>query len=206
VKTQPESDGRFVFPLAPPTELEATLEWPPQPGHEIPWSHPVRFEVQPGATSQIQIGGSGRAVIGRVRIDGVPEGELDFQRDLHRLSSKPSVAPPTFRQMTGATSREEMQAAIEEHQERVRAFWQSEEGRRAARESGNYILRFQPDGAFRCDHVPFGTYTLTFRFTREGSQPWEGTPLAAHTREISVPEGIEPLDLGEIVLETGPGQ
>jgi hypothetical protein len=67
-------------------------------------------------------------------------------------------------------SREEMQAAIEEHQERVRVFWQSEEGRRAARESGNYVLRFHPDGAFRCDHVPFGTYTLTFRFTREGSQ------------------------------------
>jgi hypothetical protein len=204
VKAQPSHDGRLVFPLVPPVELEATLEWPLHPTHQIAWSHPVQVDVQPGSTNHIVIGGTGRTVLGRVRIEGLPDGELNFQRDVHRLARKPSVAPPVFRPPDGARSREEMQAAIQAHQEHLSAFWQSDEGRRAARESGNYILRFQPDGTFRCDNVPPGTYTLTLRFTREGSQPWEGVPLAADSRDVSIPDDSDPLDLGEIVLKASP--
>ena len=207
MKTQPDPDGRFVFPLVPTVELEAALEWPRHGAHEIAWSHPVQVEVQPGGTHHIVIGGTGRTVLGRVRIEGLTEGEVNFQRDVHRLTRQPSVAPPAFRPPDGgARSREEMQAAINEYQEQLRAFWQTDEGRRAARESGHYILRFQPDGTFRCDNVPPGAYTLTFRFTREGSQPWEGVPLADHSRELSIPDDSEPLDLGEIVLQANPGR
>jgi hypothetical protein len=200
VKAQPESDGRFEFAKVPPFEVEVTLEWPPSPGQAMPWSHPVLLEIEPGATHPMVIGGTGRAVVGRVRIEGEVEGELNFLRDVQLLTRIPSIPPPAFQRPAGGSSREEMQAAITEYQKRQIAFWQSEEGRQTARESGNYVLRFNSDGTFRCDHVPPGSYTLTLRFTREGSQPWESHPLADHTRQIIVTEGGDPLDLGEIVV------
>jgi hypothetical protein len=203
LRTQPDPDGRFVFPLVPPVELEAALQWPPHPSHEIAWSHPVQLTVRSAATNHIVIGGTGRTVIGRVRIEGLQDGELDFQRDVQRLRRVPQVRPPDLRPPDRAVSPEAMQTAMQEHQQRLRTFWESEDGRRAALDSGSYVLRFQSDGSFRCDNVPPGTYSLVLRFTRAGAQPWEAVPLLNHSREISIPDESEPLDLGELVLRAG---
>lgn len=131
VKAQPESDGRFEFAEVPPFEVEVTLEWPPSPGQAMPWSHPVLLEIEPGATHPMVIGGTGRTVVGQVRIEGEVESELNFLRDVHLLTRIPAIPPPAFQRPAGGSSREEMQAAITEYQKRQIAFWQSEEGRQA---------------------------------------------------------------------------
>ena len=69
----------------------------------------------------------------------------------------------------------------------------------------SYVLVFNPDGSFRADNVPAGTYTLNISLTEPGQENFPHKAIGTATREVVVPE-VEgtstetPFDLGTLEL------
>lgn len=199
-RATPTPDGRFIFEKVPPVPLEVALQYPTGAGQSIIWSHAVPLELSPGMSTNVMIGGTGRSVIGRVKVPEELATELVFDRDMHQLTAIPSVQQPSISWPSGQLTPEERQAATEEYNARMRAFSQSAEGRRLRLEQKTYVIRFATNGTFRCDHVPPGKYNLRLNFTKPGANEYQHEPLVNHHQQVVIEPGDEPVDLGEIVL------
>lgn len=102
-----DSEGRFVFDDVPPGEYQVSRQVPIKPGagprnaerqrlevghHAFavmlqPWAGPSEttlLTVRSGETNGLQLGGSGRVVVGSVRADGFTD-PIDWQRDVQEL-------------------------------------------------------------------------------------------------------------------------
>lgn len=146
-----------------------------RPG-DIPRSHGIYIRVQPGRTTSVTLGGSGRTVKGRVE-PHLPKLKIDWRRDVHKLRAAKSNLDGT------------------------REFWFSPEGRAAQLNSRVYTLLFDDDGSFRIHDVEPGSYTLHFHFTAAGDsigyREYEKS-LVSFTSEVEIPPGEESFDLGVI--------
>ena len=75
-----------------------------------------------------------------------------------------------------------------------------------ARAVRTYVLSFEADGSFRAEDVPPGTYELKIHVTKPSANPnfaaWENPAdvLGSLTREVVVPSGDMPFDLGTQVV------
>jgi hypothetical protein len=96
LRADPEPDGSFVFEKVPAGEHRVALEYrlKDENVYEAALSHAVPVVGRPGETIEIVLGGSGRRVTGRVQIVGGDSGDVDWQRDVHKLVS---VQPPDGR-------------------------------------------------------------------------------------------------------------
>ncbi len=104
----------------------------------IPLTQKVEVYVKPGMTTQVELGGSGRRVVGKARAD-VPGSRVYFQGELVGLAQ--SSAGPGPRQTEPVSSEVPVQG----------------QGQRDLRQ---YVLVFDSDGAFRVDDVLPGPYEL----------------------------------------------
>jgi thiol-disulfide isomerase/thioredoxin len=138
------------------------------------------------------------------------EGNADWKNDVHLLVLKqpPGPKPPSHEDYFDT---EEFQKAFAEYRNNEQF-----ERRRAER---SYWVNFNPDGSFRIDDVPPGTYELRINVTeplKPGENRWGPVPpdkvLASLTREVIVPQPAsgqsdQPLDLGLLELPwKGPQQ
>jgi peroxiredoxin len=77
---------------------------------------------------------------------------------------------------------------------------------RWGREARTYVLDFDPDGSFHADDVPPGTYQLRIHVTKpETNRVWSPFPnpdneLGLLEREVVVPPGDGPFDLGKLIV------
>jgi peroxiredoxin len=77
---------------------------------------------------------------------------------------------------------------------------------KVAREARTYLLEFEPDGSFRADDVPRGTYELSIQVNKPGEQREFGPlgspkgDLGSFVREVVVPPGEGPFDLGTLIV------
>lgn len=162
--------------------------------------------VEPGATTEVNLGGKGRQVVGKLRAANIAQPN-DWQRDVQRLTSEsswPPFGPPVKRE--NFSSEKEFFASQQQWYERSREFWLSEAGMAARAAACEYAAIFEPDGSFRINDVLPGMYRFDIRIT-DPTDP-RGFPFAKSivslTKEITVDEGdagnaSESLDLG--VLE-----
>lgn len=166
--------------------------------------------VEPGQTAQVNLGGTGRRVVGKVSPSGISQA-IDWQRDVHRLTSKairPSVGPTPKRD--DFTSDQEYGLAQQQWYARAREFWLSDAGAQAKIVASAHVLIFDADGSFHIDDVLPGDYELKIRVS-DPTVPdsfFRGTSLGTLTKDISVPEMSdasvsEPLDLGILNLSAG---
>jgi thiol-disulfide isomerase/thioredoxin len=190
-----DADGRFVIDRVLPGSASVSRVIP-LGERSTGYSHNVPVEVEAGRTARVNLGGTGRPVVGRVV---VPEGAgtpVDLSHGFHSLSLKRAkVTPPE---------------GLDEAQTNqwYRAWNDSEEGRAYRRSRRDYAVKVEPDGSFRVDDMPAGTYQLTISVHEPpiGTQCGLGTNrLGSTRREFTVPEmaggrGDEPLDLGTIEL------
>lgn len=134
--TKTDADGRFVIEGVPPGDWKVShrLNLKDKMGASIPLSQSRYIEVKAGQTTQVTVGGTGRTVVGRIKVSGLTQ-QVDWLRGVHRLSSK--VPNPVDRD-----------------------FCLSEAGREAQRRSREYALMVDAEGAFKIDDVLPGIYDL----------------------------------------------
>ena len=160
LKADADADGNFVFEKVPPGEHRLSLEYrfrENRNGGETPLSHGFLVTVKPGETANATLGGTGRRVMGRVKISGGDNSDVDWKRDVHKLvlNLPPLVAPPMNLQGLSAL---EQQRAWNDFNAAQRNFWNTEAGRAREREERTYVLAFDTNGNFHADNVPAGKY------------------------------------------------
>jgi peroxiredoxin len=191
-------DGSFAFEHVPAGEYKLYRDPVSRTGRPITEDHQMPLVVKAGETTKIEYTHSGRAVIGQATPDK-PELAINWLNDDDTLTLKqPSLGAPSVNWKDYATEKA-FQAAYNDS-------YQSPERLEQAREARTYLLAFDQDGSFHADDVPPGTYELKIQVTKPDpnnradpfGQP--GNLLGSITREIVVPPGDTPFDLGTLVV------
>ncbi len=199
VPVQIKSDGSFEFeePLAPGEyklcEMDAVRVTTSGGATTlIPLiSKRVPVLVEPGRTSVVELA-AGRPVVGKLAFR---DGQMLTNTHLPvvRLSLKqegPELTPPSFHpDRLDAADFERLRT----YREWALSYWLSEEGKTRRRMERVLEVPAGPDGGFRIDHVPPGTYALEIN-----AEQFAPVPGPRISREVVVPEGADetPIDLG----------
>jgi beta-lactamase regulating signal transducer with metallopeptidase domain/peroxiredoxin/5-hydroxyisourate hydrolase-like protein (transthyretin family) len=83
-ETQTDGEGRFVFDRIVPgpgtVSRVIVTEFVGGSQQHMPcWQEP--YDVKPGGTAEVTVGGKGRAVVGRVVVNGTPDSPLDWRQN-----------------------------------------------------------------------------------------------------------------------------
>ena len=215
LEAKTDAVGCFVFEGVPPGERKMASGPRLRDGRmsASAINHEQPVVVKPGETTHVTLGGTGRTVTGRVSADGITK-PIDWQQDdIHILTLKVGIPLEAVRPGRGDFATDpEYASAISACAERSRPFWLSEAGREAQRMQRTYVLLFNPDGSFRVNDVPPGTYELSLTpmeppapvKTAGGGtvSPRFGTkPIGSLSMEVVVPEVSEAH--GKTVLDLG---
>ena len=168
---------------------------------EVTSSARVSATFESGETTHLDLGGVGRAVIGRLVPPEQSDGDVHWQLAIVHVST--GIVPPP---------RPTPPAEVENNAVKNEAWWaewnQSDagiawrvayQGYEQVRKSTPYFTATVDDkGRFRIDDVPAGSYVLSARFSERG-------PGAINQYRFEIPSGDadleEPFDLGKLRLE-----
>ena len=209
LRADPASDGSFIFEKVPPGEHRIALEYhfKDDRNGDLPLSHGMLVDIKPGATAEATLGGTGRRIAGRVKVVGGETSDVDWRRDVHRLTlmlpQKPGAGPRngnagipqpatllTF--LGGLNPAPAPPMSIEKIRERQRA-------------ERNYVLLFDTNGTFHADNVPPGKYLLELNATDPEEEYYNRRSIGALNKEIIVPDEKSakvnaPFDIGELKM------
>jgi RNA polymerase sigma factor (sigma-70 family) len=198
--TKTDAEGHFAFEKVPPGDRKvshwlSSHEGKPGPILE---TQARMVHVQAGQTTQADLGGTGRRVIGRIEAKNAT-APIDWHRDVQLLNSRipafddPSKSTPEY-------------YASKEYAD----FWLSPAGRQAQLSARHYVLVFETDGSFRIDDVLPGDYDLGI-WVSDPSIPENPPGIPIMTKSIgrlqkkitvtAADDVEEPLDLGVLELE-----
>ena len=188
-----DDSGRFSFDRVLPGTIAVERTVPINPRHGL-LARPIpAFEVKPGETTRLAIGGIGRPVIGKAVIPGELKAKWSQVDPSGRISCSPQPPRP-YDQLTA------------EEQNRWGQEWE-----KAYR---SYAFVIHSDGSFRVEDVPPGSYQLEIRVNEDYEEfRFHGSiRLGSINRTINVPDipgGLaytdQPLDLGSLPLELDRG-
>ena len=184
-----DANGRFIFPRVAPGDIWLTRTVAVRPGDGRQSGHHY-VKVAPGDHVQVQLGGTGRTLTGRM--EWSLDEKLVFYGSMWAKDKHGMRAPPDWRNMSAGEKRKY-----------VREWRESTEGELFKQEVRNYEFPVQPDGTFRVDDVLPGRYRMQVR--ADANMPRGQSPrLAASTEiQVNVPEifpgeSDEPIDLGTL--------
>jgi RNA polymerase sigma factor (sigma-70 family) len=192
-----DGDGRFICELVPPGDVTLYLSQ----GSGQPHSHQTVAEVRAGETVQVQIGGRGRLVIGRLVMSDGSHVDWSAQLIVGSLTTnlkRPAVQPPTDSHDVASRLRI------------MDFFDESEEWRAYERAGGTFPLQVAADGSFTIEDVPPGPYQL---FVRISDSAYTGNSIiqrfqrritASAKEDVVVPDeltSLVPVDLGTFSVQ-----
>jgi hypothetical protein len=163
------------------------------------YSQTETIDVAAGKITEINLGGVGRPIVGRIKVPAELAAKIDWGAGQSTFSSK--VAQPPL-----PADWQTMEPAA--RQKWIAAFQQSPAGRayeklQATRK--HFTLKVASDGSFRTDDVPAGVYQaiIVLKGTSQNELRIGGEVLATAISEFTVPEmpdgpSDEPLDIGAI--------
>jgi hypothetical protein len=194
-----DRDGNFTFTRVPTGEYKLYRSQP-----RINWEetedHPLPVVVQAGETTTVDYSNAGRVIVGRLVAD--PAGmsvNWTNNDDILVLKHPWTEVPRLF-----APVRTEDYATSKAFQQAGQDFYSDPTLLAHLREARTYLLAVQPDGAFWAEDIPAGTYELRVRVTKPHSDPNAvvfddpQNDLGSLTREVVVPAGDTPYDLGAL--------
>jgi beta-lactamase regulating signal transducer with metallopeptidase domain len=197
-------DGSFAFEHVPAGEYK--LYRHRTKTGIVTEDHPMPLVVKPGETTTLDYSNPGRAVIGQA-VPSDPQLVVDWLHDDNTLTLKlPPLAAERVSFIDYATEKA-FQAANNDS-------FQKPEFLNQARAARTYVLAFEPDGSFRAEDIPPGTYELKIAVTKPDPQNQfqafnqSRDVLASLTREVVVPAGETPFDLGTlpVTIKGGDGK
>ena len=186
-----DEQGHFVFDQAPPGQFNLYLA-----KLNVPYNHQTPVQIQPGATTVVQIGGTGAILSGRLVLSQ-PGQAIDWSKQLIIPMLQPKVPVPAG---LSGLARAEWSGK----------YWKSEEGRARARAWYTYPLDVQADGAFTVEDVPPGDYELSGQLSDAAVDLSRGTlghTIGSLQQDVTVPQpangqSTEKIDLGVIPVQT----
>jgi RNA polymerase sigma factor (sigma-70 family) len=196
--TRTDQEGRFKIDDVAPGALTVGRQVPDPRGAIEAISNLVDVVVAPGQTVRVEIGGTGRPVIGRFAVPG-RAGTTDLVGARVRLRTR----PPVLRMPAGF---------INFTDEQWSAWWDrfhsSPEGRAYLEGERQFAVAVHPDGTFRIEDVLAGRYFL--EVASRGNIGGDSSRRLAFARaDVVVPEiaggrSDEPLDIGTVPVEAFP--
>ncbi len=208
-----DKHGRFVFPRVAPGKWSIgrrILLTVTQGAREAVSSRRRRIEVSAGQTARVDLGGSGRAVVGKLLPPEGLEAEVDWNFGLLHVVPKlpsppPAPVPEAVKGNPGARKAWWAEWSITDEGKAWQKLHDQDEADRAA--LGRFTATIRRDGTFRVDDVPADDYELTVRLDTapESRRGGPGPLLEMLRRALSVPEmpdgrSDKPLDLGTLKL------
>jgi len=187
-KVTTDAEGRFAFENVPPGERQLVRLVKTS---ERSWvhSHITPITVKAGEALKVIFGGTGRTLTGKAVLSD-PTRKVDFNMGHHSFGTRQPRSPRTFK-------------TAEEYRE-----WEkTPEVKEARKNHRYYALRFDPNGVFRIENVPSGTYDLNIRLHEPGKDEWRpGEMIGSASKEIivdEIPGGVsdEPFDVGELTIQ-----
>jgi hypothetical protein len=194
--SQTDRDGRFVFERVAPGRL--TVYRPVRQGEGQTLSNLTHIDVAPGQTVRLQLGGTGRPVVGRLALPaGVAMKHL--LSGFARLQSEPPALPLPA---GSAPLTDEQWSSWWD------AFLKTPECEDYFFGEHQYAVIFGPEAMFRIEDVPAGRYVLKLPFIGNAGEDPPSRRAFARVAVVVPPipggRSDEPLDIGTIPLEVFP--
>jgi hypothetical protein len=163
--------------------------------------------IKSGETTSVTLGGMGRPVSGQILLPASATNKLNSANLMGALELK----------QFGETEADVFRAATQEKlsskaaQDRVSQWSESDAGKAYRRARRIYRIAVSPDGSFRANEVPTGTYNFHVQYIEQRVLDSQGhhtifACVAMLETEVIVPEipgghMDDPLDLGELQLK-----
>ncbi|HEX5218941.1 MAG TPA: sigma-70 family RNA polymerase sigma factor [Verrucomicrobiae bacterium] len=183
-----DANGHFVMERVPPGTFYLCLE---RNLNSYPVLH-TPVTIPAGQTAQVQVGGRGRLVVGRLDASEV-QGVTNWMEQ-----ARPAVLLPTVRTSRPVPNGLSPEAAKNWEVD----FWQSELGHNALFKDRSFALDIAPDGSFAAYDVVPGTYNLHASIMQ--SPRGLSTVIGYLSGTIIVPDAsadTRPVDVGTLVLQ-----
>ncbi len=183
-----DADGRFEFPRAFPVPVRVQVGAWPRNDKLFRSGLSVPLDLQSGQQVELDLGGAGTFVKGKVTLTGKVPADLDYAYSLNYLVRRaPGIAPPL-----------EIADAGFDIRNGWRETWlKTQEGRAYLSTLRHWFVKLAPDGTFRISGVPAGDYDLAIEIYRKPNG-WGRDPLARDVVRVTV--GAEDAARGELTL------
>jgi beta-lactamase regulating signal transducer with metallopeptidase domain/thiol-disulfide isomerase/thioredoxin len=199
LSVQTDRDGRFVFPRVPPIKgsVQAQISvFQPSPLTSSQW---VPLDLQPGQSAEVDLGGKGTVVKGRVRLSGDAASTIDLTKSLNWLLLRaPGIEPPPEIRSAGFTVADGWN----------NVWTTSQEGDVFRRTLHTHFVKLDKDGRFAIQGVPAGDYDLALRLYEPPGNGCLVNPVGSRIVRIEVSEEAArrpTFDLGEIAVKVAIG-
>jgi hypothetical protein len=208
-----DEQGQFVLDRVPPGTIMVGIEARSEEAQgtqrvtRIAWTQQRYVEAEAGKTTEVKLGGAGRAVVGRLIAPAAIGDKAEWKHATVRLTTR----TPSKRQLPPdwATLTPEARQKLDE------AWFSSPDGRAETKlqvgRFRNYPARVSPtDGTFRVDDVEPGNYYVTAQLMKANAAADGARAVALQTwafarREVTVAAGKPDdaaVDVGKIELST----
>jgi thiol-disulfide isomerase/thioredoxin len=163
------------------------------------YTHTTPIDITPEEATHVTIGGTGRPVVGKVRLPESAPKKINWAYVQAHVSTKtPKLEPPADLKDKG---QEALQAWYAE--------WSKSDEAKAQRKARrSFSFKINDDGTFRIEDVPAGTYQLnvTLNEPPPPNQCGFGEPIGSAAKEFTVEametgRSDEPQDLGALDVE-----
>jgi RNA polymerase sigma factor (sigma-70 family) len=195
-----DGNGKFLFPRVAPGEIWLA-DKDANNNRSLRQSYVV---VEPGKTAHAMIGGSGRAIVGKFIAPPTTQPIWTLRPGPYYYDA--DLRPWPYDRLATTRPAHQKGETLSRYRELEEAFGRTAEGQKFKSWMFGWGFVVQPDGSFRIDDVPPGTYSLTCNNMELLRELNHLDNWANARREITVPEGArdEVVDLGEIKLDVIP--